>query len=355
MLNSVGPQPQGKPAVSVIIPAYMAASFIDQTLESVFSQTFRDFEVVIVNDGSPDTEAFEQTLQPYSGRIVYLKQENSGPSAARNLGIRRACGEYIAFLDADDLWFPEYLNSQMKLLQQEQPLDLVYADVLQYYSSIRDGIPYSENHPSAGPINFESLITEVCQIPTSAVIARRQAVLEAGLFDEQLWRSEDYDLWLRMAYRGRRFAYQPKVLGANRVRLDGLASQSIKMLEGMLRVLEKLQTELPVTPEARALLRREAMKTRAQMDLERGKVYLQQGRAKEAQGALLSANAFFHRRKLTFFLLLLRVSPTLAESVSRLWGKLVIYLWRFKNYRRRNWPVSWVPGSSALDSCTPRS
>jgi glycosyltransferase involved in cell wall biosynthesis len=348
MMNCSDSRPANKPLVSVIIPAYNAASFITETLESVFAQTFKDFEVIIINDGSPDTEEFERILQPYMNRVVYLKQENQGPSAARNLGILRARGEYLAFLDADDLWLPEYLNEQMKLFKQTASLDLVYADVLQYHSSTADGVPYSQDCPSRGPVTFESLVTEECQIPTSSVIVRKQVVQDAGLFDEQLWRCEDYDLWLRIAYRGARMAHQQKVLGSSRVRLDSLAAQQIKMLQGMVRVLSKLETELTVTPESRALLQREGAKARAKLDLERGKICLQQGRLDEAHNALCNANAFFHRRTLSLFLFALRLSPKLAEYVARMWGRLVVCLWRFRNYKRRNWPLSWT--ARGLDS-----
>src|SRR5215467_6832857 len=90
------------PLVSVIIPAYKAAAFIDETLQSVFCQTYQNFEVVLINDGSPDTAEFERAIAPYRDRISYIRQENSGVSAARNAGIRRARGEYLAFLDSDD-------------------------------------------------------------------------------------------------------------------------------------------------------------------------------------------------------------------------------------------------------------
>src|SRR5215467_1463918 len=103
------------PSVSVIIPAYNTARYIGEALDSVFGQTYRDFEVIVINDGSPDTEALEAVLRPYLDRIVYLKQENRGPAAARNLGIHQARGEYIAFLDSDDCWVEEYLARQMSM------------------------------------------------------------------------------------------------------------------------------------------------------------------------------------------------------------------------------------------------
>src|SRR5438132_9051132 len=98
------------PIVSVIIPAYNVAPFIGETLTTVFAQSFNDYEVIVINDGSPDTEELERALQPFIDRINYIKQENRGASAARNAGLRAARGEFVAFLDADDLWLSNYLD-----------------------------------------------------------------------------------------------------------------------------------------------------------------------------------------------------------------------------------------------------
>ena len=94
------------PLISVIVPAYQAAQFIAATLDSILAQTFRNFELIVVNDGSPDSEDLEKVLEPYRSRIIYLRQENQGLAGARNTGIRASRGEYIAPLDADDLWAP---------------------------------------------------------------------------------------------------------------------------------------------------------------------------------------------------------------------------------------------------------
>jgi glycosyltransferase involved in cell wall biosynthesis len=104
----------GAERVSVIIPAYNVAPYIAETLKSVFGQTKSAFEVVVVNDGSPDTTELEEVLRPFRDRIVYLKQENRGLSGARNTGIRVATGDLIALLDGDDVWMPQYLETQTR-------------------------------------------------------------------------------------------------------------------------------------------------------------------------------------------------------------------------------------------------
>ena len=116
-----------QPLVSVIIPAYQAAGRIRETLDSVFGQTYPNVEVVLVNDGSPDTEALEEAIRSYGEGLIYIRQENRGPSGARNTAIRAARGKYIACLDSDDIYLPEHLANLVPLLEKHG-LDLVYSD-----------------------------------------------------------------------------------------------------------------------------------------------------------------------------------------------------------------------------------
>ena len=116
------------PLVSIVIPAYNAAEYIAGTLESVFAQVFTNYEIIVVNDGSPDSPALRQVLEPYRSRVRYIEQENKGPSGARNTGIRAARGKYIALLDSDDLWLPHHLANQVALIEGSQDLDLVYSN-----------------------------------------------------------------------------------------------------------------------------------------------------------------------------------------------------------------------------------
>jgi glycosyltransferase involved in cell wall biosynthesis len=140
--------------VSVIIPAYNAAEYIGETLDSVFAQTFTSYEVIVINDGSPDTEALEKVLKRYPANLRYLKQENQGAAAARNAGLRAAAGEFVAFLDADDIWFPHFLERQMALLKSANA-DFVYADARMTGDSPLAGRTFMELQPSRGDVTPE--------------------------------------------------------------------------------------------------------------------------------------------------------------------------------------------------------
>src|SRR6185369_14249286 len=180
---------EATPKVSVIIPAYNIAPFIVETLESVFAQTFTDYEVIVVNDGSPDTEDFEQAIAPYLDRIQYLKQENLGASVARNTGLQAARGEFIAFLDADDLWLPAYLDQQMKFIR-ERACDLACADARFFGDPSSEGKAYMDMlMPAAATVDdvtFLQLVNADRSLITSGVVARRESIMQVGLFDEAL-------------------------------------------------------------------------------------------------------------------------------------------------------------------------
>src|SRR5258707_1904027 len=216
--------------ISVVIPAYNVAAFIAETLESVFAQSFTEFEVIIVNDGSPDTQEFELAIMPYRERVRYLKQENRGAGAARNTGLHAALGELIAFLDADDLWSPDYLKEQLKFIR-EYGCDLACADAMIFGVSADAGRSYMdslmESAPPTGLVTFLELVNADRSLITSGVVVRRDLVLEVGLFDEALRNAQDFDLWLRLARTGPRLAYQRKVLLSYRSRPNSLSADAI--------------------------------------------------------------------------------------------------------------------------------
>src|ERR1700733_3313612 len=213
---------RAKPAVSVIIPAYNTADYIAETLDSVFAQTFQNFEVIVINDGSPDTAALELRLRPYLERVLYLKQQNRGPGSARNLGIHHARGEYLAFLDGDDCWLPEYLAEQIKLFDDCPSLAMACSDTRLFGDTPFANRTFWQLYPPRIPATFERLLAGDSSIVTSCTIARTESIREAGLFDENFIRAEDLDLWLRVAHRGGNVAIQRKVLGRRRVHSGAL-------------------------------------------------------------------------------------------------------------------------------------
>jgi len=312
------------PVVSVIVPAYNTARFIPETLESVFAQTFRDYEVIVINDGSADTEELKRALAPYLQQIIYIEQQNRGVAGARNTGIRTARGEYVAFLDSDDCYLPLFLEEQLRLLQQQPPADLVYANATVFGERIAETATCMEICPSEGPVSLESLLVDRCTVVTSTVVARRQALIDAGLFDESFREAEDYDLWLRLAHRKARTRYQYKVLGRYRVRPGSLSSSEQRMSVSQIKVLERFEKTFDLAFDTRTVLGQRLARARAFLDLTRGKEYLYQGQFAQASHCFRTANAFFRSLKLRATLVGLRFAPRLtARGVRVYWQDLL--------------------------------
>jgi hypothetical protein len=309
------PSPGPLPRVSVVIPAYQAAALIDGALASVFAQSFTDYEVLVINDGSPDTAELKKVLKPFESRLRYLEQENAGPGAARNTGIREARGEWIAFLDSDDLWDPEFLREQIGYLEAHPSVDLVYADALLIGDTDLRGRTFMQASPSAGEATFESLLRRECTILTSSVVARRQALLDAGLFDPRFFHSEDFDLWLRVAHRGGRLAYQKKILGSKRSHGSNLTSVPGALLRAQIQICGKLLDRLEMTPAQQELARAHQDWCAACLALETGKRELLAGRYVEAATALSDASRVLGGRKLALSAFGARVAPGLLRRL----------------------------------------
>lgn len=312
----VGGPADALPSVSVIIPAYKIAPFVGETLDSVFAQTFSDYEVIVVNDGSPDTEDFERALAPYLRRVRYLKQENGGAGAAHNHGLRAARGEFVAFLDGDDLWLPRYLEEQLKFIRGGG-FDLVYTDALLFGDSPLAGKTYMETAPSRGPVTFLSLIRNDCNVITSGVVARRRPVIEAGLFDESLRNAQDFELWVRLAKRGARLAYQRKVLVRYRYHEGSLSGDVLNRARREWRVTKQIADTYELSAAERAELERMMRRQQATLELETGKLRLLEDNFAEARAAFERAQRALPRWKVRAALLLLRAAPRLLARVVR--------------------------------------
>ena len=184
--------------VAVIIPCYNAAPYLARALDSVFAQTYRDYCVYVIDDGSSDDTA--AVLRSYDGRIVILNQEHSGQAAARNRGIRLSDSPYVAFLDADDEWLPDKLERQVTMFREAPSNGMIYSDCFTSGDGRSAGSYFARVGTPTGGRVFEQFL-RTCGVFTPTVIVRRECLLDVGLFDESFQVGEDYNLWLRIAAR----------------------------------------------------------------------------------------------------------------------------------------------------------
>lgn len=175
------------PDLSVIITAYNSERFIERSLESVLAQSVQPQEIIVIDDGSADQTA--EIVQRYNNRVRYIYQENQGPSAARNTGIRSTQNEFIAFLDADDYWPSDKLERQYAMLQQNKAADLIWDRVKIIYES-------AESQRFTNETVDEDAAPITC---LGAALFRRRSFEKVGLFDHTLRISEDWD-WHNRAY-----------------------------------------------------------------------------------------------------------------------------------------------------------
>jgi glycosyltransferase involved in cell wall biosynthesis len=328
-----------KPWVSVIIPAYNASASISTALDSVLAQTFPDYEIIVINDGSPDTKALEAALGPYRSHIRYITQENCGPSAARNRGIVEARGQYVAFLDSDDFWMPGHLDAQMEILRSDRSLGLVYGDsLLVRTNGVCIGRTF-ERELQVSPVTFDALLEELCTVSTSTAIASRKALMDAGLFDEQLVRCEDFDLWLRMAFRGTNMTHHPQVNVCRTVSSSGLSSNDFLMKCSRIEVLAKVESCLPLSPDQRKLCTRRRTRYEALADLDRVKYCMQAGEFENALDAATRASSVLHSWKLSLTVSGLRRAPGFIRAYYRVHQQLLAV----RNRRRAARSAALVP------------
>ena len=294
--------------VSVVIPAYRCAEYIAEGIESVLAQSLTDLEIIVVNDGSPDTPDLEAALLPYAGRIRYFKEGTKGPSGARNTGIRNAFGKYIAFLDGDDYWTPDHLAKNIGILEGSPKIALVYCDCI----LIKDGQPFSRVFFAQGQsrrVSFESLLLQSSTISTSSVVVSREAITAAGGFDETIHRCEDFDMWLRLAFQGSRMAYHPDAEVYHRVHKVSLSADSLAMIKDRVRVYEKTASTLAISREQRQLIRRMITKSQSDGYVEQLKESLERKDYAEAREAAHRANLVESTWKIKIAMLGLRIAP----------------------------------------------
>ena len=234
------------PKVTVVIPAYNTEAYLAETLQSVFAQTFRDYEVIVVDDGS--TDGTLPTARRFEPRVKVLSKPNGGPASARNLAIRQSDSEYIAFLDSDDLWVDDKLVEQVMYLDNNPQIGLVYGEALMFK---RDGgakqtiskIGYT------GDPTFRQLLYGDF-IPNSTVMIRRTCIDKVGQLDEsrELLGVEDYEYWMRIA-RSFPIAGMPRPLAYYRIRPGNLFGDGRNIDKGLSYSLAALRAVESYYPE----------------------------------------------------------------------------------------------------------
>jgi len=208
------------PLVSVVIPVFNTEKYIEQTLFSVLTQAYQNFEIIIIDDGSKDkTLNIVEAFAEKDKRIKIYKTGPSGrPSVPRNLGIKKAQGELIAFLDGDDLWTKNKLYRQIRFFEKNPEFILVY-NMCVTFGDVNILSPYYEVLPlfCRASINFDDLTTKGNTLQPSSVMVKREFLLKVNGFDEDPeLRIEDYDLWIRLSKLGS-FGFIPRILTYYRV------------------------------------------------------------------------------------------------------------------------------------------
>lgn len=299
------------PKVSVIIPAYNLAAYAAETLDSVFAQTFQDYEVIVVNDGSKDTAELKAALAPYLEKIVYGEQANLGASRARNAAICLSRGELLAFLDGDDVWLPEFLASQIAFLE-EKNLEMAYCDALLFGEKFFAGRTFMQDAPSNGAVTSVSLINTECNVITSGTIIKRDLIKRFDMFDTDLPRTQDFELWFRFAKGGARIGYQRDVLSKYRVRPHSLSGTNVERAERTVWSMEAIRKKYHLDENELDAWKSQMALSRAELELERGKLCLAQGDFFGAKTHLAEANRFYRKPKLFLVNFLMRFSPRLT-------------------------------------------
>lgn len=311
------------PRVSVVIPNYKSAPHIAETLEAVFAQNFKDYEVIVINDGSPDTKLLREVLVPYLDKIIFIDYEkNRGAAAARNTGIREARGELIAFVDADDIWLPEYLQTQLDFLE-EHDFDMVYADCTLFGETRYADADMRVNNPPRGPVTREHLVGGKCHILPSGTVIKKASLTAVDMFDDTVPTAEDFDLFMRLMFAGTKIGYQRKLLFRWRVWPESESADMLHRFNRNIYIWRLLQDRLPFTEEENKTIERHVQVEESALLRAKGRIEILNGNWKQAGEHFSAARKmaetlglpFKHRIKLAGVLLLLKVAPGLLQRM----------------------------------------
>lgn len=242
--------------VSAIIPTYNRAKYVVEALESALKQSYTNYEILIIDDGS--TDHTKEVLKPFilANQIIYIYKANGGPASARNAGIKITRGEYIAFLDSDDLWLPDKLEQQVKYLDEHKDVGLVFTDEVVFTDDKAGNnkeiarVIFRSNYPG-NDLSFKALFMGN-YIPILTVMVRRTCIQDVGYFDESpdlRLGGEDYEMWLRIARRYK-IGHLPKILAQYRHHTQNVLGLDLEnTYMGNIRAIQKLLNLYPNIPE----------------------------------------------------------------------------------------------------------
>jgi len=230
-----------RPTISVIIPVFNGEITIKETIKSVLNQTFQNFEIIVINDGSQDKtlDIIESFNYP---TIKVFSYTNRGPAVSRNRGLDHASGEFITFLDADDLWTPDKLEAQLNALHANPQAAVAYSWT-DYINKFGQFLYPDERIAETGDVYAKLLVNNFLHNGSNPLI-RRQALQEIGYFDESLWGSEDWDMWLRLAARYP-FTVVPYPHNLYRISEYSVSSNIETQAKECLKVIEKAFAQAP--------------------------------------------------------------------------------------------------------------
>ena len=254
------------PLVSILVPVYNGAAFLSDALTSVQQQTYQNFEIIVVDDGSSDNSyALAQKFAEADCRIKTLRQSNGGTQAARNTALHHASGEWIALLDQDDVWLPKKLESQIALLKAFPCANLLFTNYV-HWDGVRDlGARYTKRHKFPDGDVGANLV-RWCLFGASTVMIQRAAAEEVGGFDPKFHLSGDWDLWLRLAEKGllAKGVWEPQV--RYRIWSGNESRRTLDMTLEVVGILEKALTR-PQPAARRCAYKRSLQIARGNLEL----------------------------------------------------------------------------------------
>jgi glycosyltransferase involved in cell wall biosynthesis len=267
-----GIEPGPTPTFSVIIATYQLADVVVEAVESALGQTAPPLEVIVSDDGS--TDGTQAALAPYRDRITYLRKENGGPSSARNAGARIASGDFVAFLDADDVYLPEFLEAVGELAAERPDLDILTTDA--YFEL--DGVPV-RNYLFNGFVSEKQRkgILRDLRLCIGATAIRKDRFRSVGGMDESIVISEDWDFFIRLFLGGARAGLVAEPLVRYRQRSGSLSDDVVGQLRAAVSVLSRYPDRSDLDPEERQQVARSLSSFRSRLRLAEAEAALRRG------------------------------------------------------------------------------